>query len=242
MIIIPAIDLRQGKCVRLHQGEASRETVYGDDPVGMAQVWARGGVKRLHLVDLDGAFSGASVHHEVIKAIARTIPVEVGGGIRTLETVEDYLEAGVERVILGSIAAEKPELVAESCRRYPGRVMAGIDAKKGKVAIKGWTAVTEKNALDLARELGDLGILEIIYTDISRDGTLEGPNLPALAEMAQVSGLKVIASGGISSLEDLRQIKNLNIPQISGIIIGKALYDQRVDLVQAISLVEGGVG
>jgi phosphoribosylformimino-5-aminoimidazole carboxamide ribotide isomerase len=242
VIVIPAIDLRNGKCVRLHQGRLEEETVYGDDPVATARQWAGLGAKRLHLVDLDGAFAGKPAHSDVIKEIATAIkiPVEVGGGIRNLDVIRDYLEAGVERVILGSAAIQDPDLVREACHRYPGRVMVGIDAKNGQVAVKGWVDLAEKSALELAGELKALGVGEIVYTDISRDGTLEGPNLPALAEMVRHSGLKVIASGGISGPQDLVNLKGLGLSNISGVIIGKALYDRRVDLTEAIGIIEEG--
>lgn len=241
MIVIPAIDLRNGKCVRLHQGRLEEETVYGDDPVAIALKWAGLGAKRLHVVDLDGAFQGEPAHLEMIKKIAAAIkiPIEVGGGIRNLGTIKRYLEAGVARVILGSVAVQEPEMVRQACQLYPGRVMAGIDAKNGKVAIKGWVDLSEKLATDLALELKMLGIQEIVYTDISRDGTLEGPNLPALSEMVNRSGLKVIASGGISSPRDLVNIKKLGLENISGVIIGKALYDLRVELTEAMRIIEG---
>ena len=241
MILIPAIDLRNGKCVRLHQGRLAEETIYGENPVAIAQQWAGLGAKRLHLVDLDGAFTGSPLQAGLVKQIAMAvkIPVEVGGGIRDMAAIDDYLNNGVDRIILGSVAAQEPDLVREACLLYPGRVMAGIDAKDGLVAIKGWVTTIAKTALELALELRGLGIKEIIYTDISRDGTLEGPNLAALIEMANQSRLQVIASGGISSLEDLIRIKELNLANISGIIIGKALYDQRIDLENAIKAIEG---
>jgi phosphoribosylformimino-5-aminoimidazole carboxamide ribotide isomerase len=240
VIVIPAIDLRNGKCVRLHQGRLEEETVYGDDPVATARQWAGMGAKRLHLVDLDGAFAGKPAHAGIIKEIAAAIkiPVEVGGGIRNLDAIRDYLEAGVERVILGSVAIQDPGLVKEACDLYPGRVMVGIDAKNGRVAVKGWVDLAEKSALELAGELKALGVGEIVYTDISRDGTLEGPNLPALTEMVKQSGLKVIASGGISGPQDLVNLKGLGLSNISGVIIGKALYDRRLDLKEAIRIIE----
>jgi phosphoribosylformimino-5-aminoimidazole carboxamide ribotide isomerase len=240
MIVLPAIDLRGGQCVRLHQGRLADETVYGNDPVAMARKWAGYGAKRLHLVDLDGAFSGEPVQAEIIKQMAAAIPipVEVGGGIRTLETIKDYLDHGIERIILGSVAIEKPELVGEACRLYPGRVMEGIDAKDGQVAIKGWVDIVTKTAVELAQELKELGVKEIIYTDISRDGTLTGPNLEALETMVRESGLNIIASGGISALPELVILEKLGLAEITGVIIGKALYDRRIDLAEALKVVE----
>ncbi len=241
MLIIPAIDLHQGACVRLHQGRLEAATIYHHDPVEMAQTWAACGAKRLHLVDLDGAFQGKPTHMEIVKEMVQnlTIPVEIGGGIRGLETIAAYLEAGVAYVILGSVAIEDPQLVKEACRLYPGQIIVGIDAKDGRVAIKGWVDVVAKTALELAGELADLGVREIIYTDISRDGTLAGPNLEALKEMAQKSGLEVIASGGIANMADLLAIRDLKLTAISGIITGKALYDQKLDLREAIRIIEG---
>ena len=241
MIILPAIDLRNGKCVRLHQGDFAQETIYGADPLAVAEEWAASGAKRLHLVDLDGAVSGVPVHQELILKIATTlkIPIEVGGGIRNLETIHTYLEQGVAKVILGSVAISEPELVREACRLYPEQIIVGIDAKDGLVAVKGWVDLETKTAVELAQELSELGITEIIYTDISRDGTLSGPNIPALTEMIRESGLQVIASGGISSLEDLLALKQLQLPELTGVITGKALYDRRIDLVEAIKVIEG---
>ncbi len=240
MIILPAIDLRNGKCVRLHQGDFAQETIYGADPLAMAEEWAASGAKRLHLVDLDGAVSGVPVHQELILKIATTlkIPIEVGGGIRNLETIRTYLERGVAKVILGSVAISESELVREACRLYPEQIIVGIDAKDGLVAVKGWVDLATKTAVELAQELSELGITEIIYTDISRDGTLSGPNIPALTEMIRESGLQVIASGGISSLEDLLVLKQLQLPKLTGVITGKALYDRRIDLAEAIKVIE----
>jgi len=241
MIILPAIDLRNGKCVRLHQGKFDEETIYGADPLAMAEQWVAGGAKRLHLVDLDGAFSGRPVHQKLILNIATQlrIPIEVGGGIRDLETIRTYLDQGVEKVILGSVAISEPGLVRKACQLYPEQVMVGIDAKDGLIAVKGWVDIATKTALELAYELSDLGVNEIIYTDISRDGTLLGPNIPALMEIIRASGLKVIASGGVACLDDLLALKNLDLPKLSGVIIGKALYDQRIDLAAAIKVIEG---
>lgn len=241
MIIIPAIDLLGGNCVRLHQGDPAQETFYDQDPVQVARRWEALGAKRLHLVDLDGAFRGEPAQMPLVQEIiaAVSIPVEVGGGIRSLETVERYLDAGAAWVILGTAAIQNPGLVSEACRKYPGRILAGIDAKNARVATDGWVNLTAKTALELAIELKQEGIAEIIYTDISRDGTLTGPNTQALATLAQSSGLAVIASGGISGIADLEKLRDLHLSGITGAIVGKALYDKRIDLAEAIRVIEG---
>ncbi|HEX7712943.1 MAG TPA: 1-(5-phosphoribosyl)-5-[(5-phosphoribosylamino)methylideneamino]imidazole-4-carboxamide isomerase [Bacillota bacterium] len=241
MIIIPAIDLLGGNCVRLHQGDPAQETFYDKDPVQVARRWEALGAKRLHLVDLDGAFRGEPTQMSLVQEIiaAVSIPVEVGGGIRCLETVERYLDAGAAWVILGTAAIQSPGLVSEACRKYSGRILAGIDAKNGKVATDGWVNLTAKTALELAIELKQEGIAELIYTDIGRDGTLTGPNTQALTTLAQSSGLAVIASGGISGITDLEQLRDLHLSGITGAIVGKALYDKRIDLAEAIRVIEG---
>ncbi|HHZ18893.1 MAG TPA: 1-(5-phosphoribosyl)-5-[(5-phosphoribosylamino)methylideneamino]imidazole-4-carboxamide isomerase [Firmicutes bacterium] len=242
MIVIPAIDLLGGRCVRLQQGDYQRETVYDSDPLAVARRWAETGAGRLHLVDLDGAKEGRPVHMATVTAIARqlTIPVEIGGGIRDLATITAYLEAGVRWVILGSVAVEKPELVAEACQKFPGQIVVGIDARAGRVATRGWLEESSVDAVELGKRMGALGVQEIIYTDIARDGMLSGPNIPALEEMARQTGLSVIASGGVSSLQDLIELKKLEGIGVRGAIVGKALYDGRLDLAEALRQVEGG--
>lgn len=240
MLIYPAIDIREGRCVRLVEGRLDRETVYSDDPAAMASLWQEKGAGWLHVVDLDGAFSGSPKNIDVIRRIRETvsIPIQVGGGIRDLKVVEELLGMGVNRVILGTVAINNPDLVASACARYGDSVVVGIDARDGKVAIEGWGVTSEKNAMDLAVEMKGLGIKRVIYTDIWRDGTLQGPNLSAVREMARNSGLKVIASGGISTLEDLRSIKKLEHLGVEGVIMGKSLYAGSVSLEDALSLAE----
>ncbi len=238
--VIPAIDLRGGCCVRLLQGQSHRETIYSHQPVAVALGFQQGGAQRLHIVDLDGAFTGRPANLDVIGAIAAAvdIPLEVGGGIRNLETIELILSAGVEYAILGTVACEEPELVAKACELYPGRIIAGIDARDGRAAVRGWVDNTEMDALELARQMGELGVREIIFTDIARDGMLTGPNLEALARITS-AGVDIIASGGVSSLEDIRAIARLQDTGIVGVITGQALYSRRFTLEEAIEAAEG---
>ncbi|NLN07549.1 MAG: 1-(5-phosphoribosyl)-5-[(5-phosphoribosylamino)methylideneamino]imidazole-4-carboxamide isomerase [Firmicutes bacterium] len=240
MVIIPAIDIRGGRCVRLVRGEKERETVYADDPVTVACEFAAAGAKRLHVVDLDGAFAGQMQNGGLIAGIVQAvkIPVQVGGGIRTRQAAEALLDCGVSRVILGTAAVTDPQLVSDLCTRYSGRIMAGIDARDGMVAIRGWVEEADLTAMELARRLADLGITEIVYTDILRDGTLTGPNLKALREMATSVPVEVIASGGISSLEDIRQLLPLRRLGVKGVIIGQAFYTGKISLPEALALTE----
>ncbi|MBO8142524.1 MAG: 1-(5-phosphoribosyl)-5-[(5-phosphoribosylamino)methylideneamino]imidazole-4-carboxamide isomerase [Firmicutes bacterium] len=240
MLIIPAIDLRGGRLVRLVQGRPEAETVYADDPVAVARAFAAAGARRIHVVDLDGAFAGSPRNLAVAEAIVRAVdvPIQWGGGIRDLNVVEEVLARGVDRVILGTAAVERPEMVAEAVSRFPGRVMVGIDARDGRVAVRGWLEGTEQDAAELAREMGRRGVEEIIFTDIARDGTLSGPNLAALARVAR-AGPKVIASGGVGSLEDVRSIVSMNDPNVTGVIVGKALYTGAVDLREALAIASG---
>jgi phosphoribosylformimino-5-aminoimidazole carboxamide ribotide isomerase len=226
MILIPAIDLLDGKCVRLLQGDYDKVTEYGADPVGMAKAWQRGGGKRLHVVDLDGAKAGRPRNEALVMEIAEelSIPVEVGGGIRSFEQVDRYLSSGVDRVILGTAAFKDPKLLAEAAAAYPGRVWVGIDARDGKVAIQGWTENTATDAYELAVLCQEKGAGGVIFTDIARDGMLTGPNLESLETLADRTEIPIIASGGISSLEDLRALRDSAIPRIEGVITGKALY------------------
>ena len=238
MIVIPAIDLKGGQCVRLEQGLMEKDTVYSDDPAAMARHWQDEGGELLHLVDLDGAFAGVPKNRAAIQAIvaAVDIPTELGGGIRDLETIEGYLELGIDRVILGTVAKENPALVAEACQRFPGRIVVGIDAKDGLVAVRGWAEVTNKKAVDLAREMEGFGVTAIIYTDISRDGMLQGPNLEATAALAEAISIPVIASGGVSSLEDIRNLLRIEASGIAGVITGKAIYNGALNLREAVEL------
>lgn len=237
--IIPAVDIRDGKCVRLVHGELDREIVYGHDPVAAARRWEAAGAARLHVVDLDGAFGGEMKNAPVIAEIVQTvkIPVQVGGGIRTVATAENLLKLGVSRVILGTVAVTEPEIVATLCRRYPGRIIVGIDARDGRVAIRGWVQEAELSAVELAQKMARLGVEEIIYTDIKRDGTLEGLNLQALQEIAAATDVKIIASGGVSSLDDIRALLPLQSLGVSGVIVGQALYTGRLRLQEALALI-----
>lgn len=241
MIVIPAIDLKQGRCVRLEQGLMDKDTVYSDDPAAQARSWQEQGGELLHIVDLDGAFAGVPRNRDAIRAIVQavTIPTELGGGIRDLPTIEAYLELGIGRVILGTVAKENPQLVREACRLFPGRIVAGIDARDGLVAVRGWADVTEKTAVDLAKELEDCGVAAVIYTDIARDGMLSGPNITATGALAEALTVPVIASGGVSCLDDIAQLLTIEHLGVTGVITGKALYTGSLDLRAAVRLAKG---
>lgn len=236
MIIYPAIDIIGGKCVRLQQGSYSDVTVFGDSPVDMARKWESLGAEYLHVVDLDGARSGKSENAEIIAQIAKTlkIPVQIGGGIRTLETIETYLSGGLSRVILGTSAVNNREMLISALKEYKDKIAVGIDAKDGKVAIHGWEKTSDFTAVEFAKEVEALGTKTIIYTDISRDGMLKGPNLQAMKEMADSVSLNVIASGGVSKLADIVDLKQTGV---SGVIVGKALYTGNVNLKEAIEAI-----
>ncbi len=238
MIVIPAIDLKDGKCVRLLQGKKEAVTVYSDDPVSMAKHWAGLGAELLHVVDLDGAFSGEQKNFEVIMAIRKTIdiPIQVGGGIRDMSTIEKLISLGVGRIIIGTVAANEPDMVKRACEKFPGKVLVGIDAREEKVAVKGWEEITEWRAIDFARKMEECGASAIIYTDISRDGMLSGPNLDAIAKMVDEIKIPVIASGGISSINDIKNL--MQIKNLWGVITGKALYSGALDLRKAIKIVK----
>ena len=238
MIIYPAIDIRGGRCVRLTEGRFDAETVFADDPAEMALKWAGLGAEFLHLVDLDGALAGEGKNVPVIQRILKSvsIPVQLGGGIRNLETIEKLLELGVTRLILGSAAVKNPELVAEACKKYPGHIAVGIDAKNGDVAIEGWGQGSGVAATELAKKMAAYGVETIIYTDISRDGMLSGVNVEATAALARSCGVPIIASGGVASLEDIRRVKAVESDGVQGCIIGKAIYTGAVDLKAALAL------
>ena len=237
MIIFPAIDLRDGKCVRLLRGDFAKETVYSSNPEDVALRWVREGAEYLHVVDLDGALAGKPQNTEVIKKILSSvqIPIEAGGGIRTLETIENTLELGVKRVILGSVAVQNRSLVKEACQRYRDRVVVGIDAKDGITAIDGWGVSGGIPAVELAKELASFGLKTIIYTDISRDGTLSGVNIEATSKLAIESGVDIIASGGVKSLEDIHALKKREVDGIVGVIAGKSIYEGTLSLSEAIA-------
>jgi len=242
MEIIPAIDLLGGACVRLHQGDYDQVTRFSDDPVAQALSWQEQGASRLHLVDLDGAKSGDPVNDASVKAIteALSIPVQLGGGVRSVERAEYLLDCGLERVILGTAAIENPELVKELASRHPGRVIVGIDARDGKVATRGWIEESNVDATALARDLSSTGIAAIISTDIATDGTLAGPNLAALRSMADASTVPVIASGGVGCMADLIALLALEPHGVTGVIVGRALYDGRVTLKEGIQAIGDG--
>ncbi|WP_321369367.1 1-(5-phosphoribosyl)-5-[(5-phosphoribosylamino)methylideneamino]imidazole-4-carboxamide isomerase [uncultured Desulfuromusa sp.] len=242
MIILPAIDLKEGHCVRLEQGLMDKDTVYNDDPAAQALLWQKQGGEFLHIVDLDGAFAGVPKNKAAIRSIVKAIdiPSELGGGIRDLETIEAYLDLGITRVILGTIAKENPGLVKEACRKFPGQIVVGIDAKDGLVAVRGWADVTEKKATEMAREMEGFGVEAIIYTDISRDGMMQGPNIEATRALAEAISIPVIASGGLSTLDDIRRLLKIESSGVTGVITGKAIYSGAINLRQAVALTKGG--
>ena len=238
MLLIPAIDLKNGKCVRLRQGEMSQVTQYSDDPVGMAEQWQNLGARYLHIVDLDGAVEGKPKHLPQIEAIAKrlTIPIQVGGGIRNAATVQAYRSSGVDRVVVGTAALQDPQFLAGVARQFPQKILVGIDVKDGLVAVHGWTTVSTLTPQQVFDSMKDLPLGGIVFTDISRDGMLAGPNLSALRDATETSPVPIIASGGVTKLEDIRAILELGA-NISGIIIGKALYEGALDLQTALALV-----
>ncbi len=241
MEIIPAIDLKEGKCVRLTQGKMEDETIYSTDPVETALKWESMGADTIHLVDLDAAIQGKPVNHNVIKAITEKVKckVQVGGGIRDIESAKVYLDnEKVRRIIIGTAAYDSPDFFKELCKDYPGRVAVGIDAKDKKVAIKGWVEVTDKSAIELAKELESVGAAALIYTDISRDGMMTGPNLEAMEEMAKAVSIPLIASGGVSNMEDILNLNAITGPTLNGVIVGKAIYAGTVDLKEAFEAVK----
>lgn len=238
MILFPAIDLKDGQCVRLKLGEMDQATVFSDDPAAQAQTFERQGFQFLHIVDLNGAFEGKPVNAAAVEAIlgAITIPAQLGGGIRDLATIEMWLGKGIRRVILGTVAVRNPALVREACAKFPGRVAVGIDAKGGKVAVEGWAEKSELTAIALAQRFEDAGVAAIIYTDIERDGVLKGLNLPATAELARAVNIPVIASGGLASMEDIRALTRPEYAMLEGAISGRALYDGRIDPQEALAV------
>ena len=238
MILYPAIDLKDGECVRLVKGEMAAATVFSDNPAAQARSFAAAGFAWIHVVDLNGAFAGRPVNGEAVDAIldAVTIPLQLGGGIRDMATINDWLARGVARVILGTAALRDPELVRNACREYPGRVAVGIDARDGRVAVEGWAETSDTEALDLARSFEDAGVAAIIYTDIQRDGAMQGPNVAATAALARQITTPVIASGGVSCHGDLQALKAVESAGIEGFICGRALYDGRIEAATALAL------
>ncbi len=244
MRIIPAVDIKGGKCVRLTQGKEDQETVYSDDPLAMAEHWDEQGAQLIHVVDLDGAFRGLPKNTALIKDIiySSTVDIQVGGGIRTLDAIAAYVNAGAYRVILGTIAHEDPPFVEEACKQFPGKIMIGIDAQNGRVAVKGWTEVSDRKAADLARLMEPMGVAGFIFTDISRDGMLQGPNLDSIREFARATSLPMIASGGVSSIQDVADLLSLQSEGLEGMIIGKALYDKRLDYKETLNRARNHAG
>ena len=241
MILYPAIDIKDGLCVRLLRGDMNAATVFNDDPAGQARAFRDVGFDWLHLVDLNGAFEGRPVNADAVESIlaAVDIPVQLGGGIRNLDTIGRWLDAGVCRVILGTVALTDPDLVLEACRLHPGRIVVGIDARDGRVAVEGWATTSNVKALDLALKFEDAGVAAIVYTDINRDGVMSGVNLEATVDLAFALTTPVIASGGVSSINDLLELKAHESAGIEGLISGRALYDGRIDPVEAIAVLSG---
>lgn len=242
MDVIPAIDLLEGRCVRLYQGDYQQSQVYNENPIEVARQWADEGATRLHLVDLDGAKQGKPVNLNTIEAIVRaiSIPVQVGGGLRDRNSIAQLIDLGVDRTIVGTVAVENPTLVQELCQEFPSKIAVGIDARNGKVATRGWLETSEVLATDLAQQMAEYGVVAIIYTDIHRDGTLQGPNRDALRELANHIDIPIIASGGVSSLSDVLGLLSLEPIGVTGVIIGKALYTGDVSLTEAVRAVGPG--
>ncbi len=244
MILFPAIDLKGGQCVRLEQGDLARLTVFNADPAAQAQAFERQGFEYLHVVDLDGAFAGKPVNASAVDALLKAIrmPVQLGGGIRDLATVEAWLTRGIRRVIIGTAAVRDPQLVREAAKRFPGRVAVGLDARDGKVAVQGWAESSEMTALDIAKRFEDAGIAAIIFTDIARDGLLRGLNLEATIALANSITIPVIASGGLASIADVKALLEPRAKKLEGAISGRALYDGRLDAAEAIALIKAARG
>ncbi len=241
MLLIPAIDLKDGKCVRLRQGDMEQTTVFSDDPVAMATKWVEAGARRLHLVDLNGAFAGVPVNAGVVEAIAKAhpdIPIQVGGGIRDADTVQTYLDAGVQYVIIGTKAVTAPHFVNDLCLEFPGHVIVGLDAKDGKVAVDGWSKLSKHDVIDMAQHFEQDGVEAIVYTDISRDGMMNGVNVAATVKLAQSIHIPVIASGGITNLDDIRALCDAGEEGIIGAITGRAIYEGTLDFAEGQKLAD----
>lgn len=237
MIVIPAIDIKQGRCVRLLQGEMDKETVFSDDPSAMAARWEAEGAELIHVVDLDGAIEKRPRNLEAIRKIVETctVPVQIGGGIRDTETIRMYMDLGVRRVVIGSAAIRNPDLVDEACREWPGRIVVGIDARNGMVAIEGWTQTTRISAVELGKRFEGKGVAAINFTDIERDGMRTGPNISAIKDFTRLIDIPVVASGGVSAMDDIRNLAPLAEDGVVGVITGRALYDGSLDLKTAIN-------
>lgn len=239
MILFPAIDLKDGQCVRLVKGEMASATVFNDDPAAQARAFADAGFEWLHVVDLNGAFEGRSVNGPAVENILRAadLPVQLGGGIRDMDTIAAWLDKGVARVILGTVAVRDPDLVAAACRAFPGRIVVGIDSRAGKVAVAGWAETSELDAIELARRFEDSGVAAIVHTDIDRDGILSGLNIAATLELARAVSIPVIASGGLCGLDDIRRLIEPDARVLAGAVAGRALYDGRLDPREALALI-----
>ena len=236
MKIIPAIDIQNGNCVRLKQGDFNRETIFHKSPLEMAQKWINDGAERLHLVDLDGARLGNPINIEIFSKICKKfpeVPIQIGGGIRNFKTAEQYLEAGASYIIIGTKAVEEPNFIKQLCKKFPHKIIVGIDAKNGEVATEGWKSITSKSAMELAKEFEDYGVSEIVYTDIEKDGMMQGLNIMATVSLAKSINIPVIASGGVSCIEDIHEISDYKQSGISGIIIGRALYEKKFNISEA---------
>lgn len=239
MTVIPAIDIKNGRCVRLVQGDPGRETIYSNDPVDQARNFERAGARLIHVVDLDGAFTGLPVNAEIVKNIARTVsvPIEIGGGIRTTETIGNYYDAGIRRFIIGTAAIEDKAVFIKMVEKYGESVITGVDAKSANVATHGWMNISDVSAVGFITALFKNGIKEVIYTDISTDGTLKGPNFQGISEILEkVPGIRLIASGGIGTIEDIKKLKTMENKGVTGCIVGKAIYDGRIELTEALSI------
>jgi phosphoribosylformimino-5-aminoimidazole carboxamide ribotide isomerase len=247
VLIIPAIDLKDGRCVRLKQGDMSTATVFSDDPVAMAKHWAAQGARRLHVVDLNGAVAGRpkneKVIREMIAAVGAQVPIQVGGGIRDLDTIESYLDAGVTYIVIGTAAVKNPGFLSDACYAFPGHIIAGLDAKDGKVAVEGWSKLTGHDVVDLARKYEEYGIEALIYTDIGRDGMMSGVNIDATLRLAQATKTPIIASGGLNSVEDIQAVCARLVPEgVIGAIAGRALYEGKLDLKKAQAAADKALG
>ena len=247
MLIIPAIDLKDGRCVRLQQGRMETATVFSDDPVAMARHWSGEGARRLHIVDLNGAIAGRPKNEKVIRemilAVGDATPIEIGGGIRDLDTIESYIDAGVGYVIIGTAAVKNPGLLHDACYAFPGHIIVGLDAKDGKVAVEGWSKMTGHDVVDLAKKFEDYGVEALVYTDIGRDGMLTGVNMEATLKLARAIKIPIIASGGLNSVEDVQQICTTLVPEgVVGAIAGRALYEGKLDFKQAQAAADKAVG
>jgi len=239
MQIIPAIDLKGGNCVRLQQGEMDRETRFSDHPAEVAVHWESLGASMIHIVDLDGAVGGKPHNEDAINQILKgvTIPLQLGGGIRSLNTIEHYLSLGLKRVVLGTVAHKQPELVEEACKKFPNRIVVGIDARDGRVAVEGWTETTANRAIDLVKTLEEKGVAAIVFTDIKRDGMMGGPNTESTRELAEATRIPLIASGGVTTLDHISELLTIEASGVEGIIIGRALYEKTIDLKEALALI-----